>query len=319
GIDLDPIKVSLPPGSTAFDQEKSYAAEERKRLYYVAATRARDMLLLPLPDNPRGVPGTSQLAEKLPADLLRMERMYSRALLPAWAKGISPAPSFREIATTEEFDMAIEQSREKWGEALKESSRPIAEPMAVTKAISEVTPNREEEDRVSEREESAREKNLEGRFGPKFGQLVHEVLAAVVSGSKASVKQLVQAAASQIPGSDHLDEAIGDVERAIKTLQKIGILGDGFHMQAEYPVVKADGKGHLLVGSVDLVALSPKEVWIIDYKTNSVSAELTTSPFPEYVRQLRTYAEMLKAGGLTGTRRVRQGLLFTATGQVLEV
>ncbi|MBZ5537503.1 MAG: UvrD-helicase domain-containing protein [Acidobacteriia bacterium] len=319
GIDVDPIKVSLPPGSTAFDQEKSYAAEERKRLYYVAATRARDMLILPLPDNPRGVPGTSQLAENLPAGLLHMERMYSRALLPAWAERISPAPSFREIATTEEFDLAIEQSRKKWGEALKASSRPIAEPLAVTMAIHEMALVPEDEDRLSDRADTQRGKNQEGRFGSEFGQLVHEVLAAVVSGSKASVKQLVQAAAAQIPGCNHLDEAVGDVERAISSLRNAGILGNGFQMESEYPVVKADGKGRLLVGSVDLVALSANEVWIIDYKTNSVSADLTTSPYPEYVQQLRTYAGMLAAAGVLGSRRVRQGLLFTATGQILEV
>jgi ATP-dependent exoDNAse (exonuclease V) beta subunit len=285
----------------------------------VAATRARDMLILPLPDNPRGVPATSQLAENLPADLLHMEGMYSRAVLPAWAEGISPVPSFREIASTEEFDTAIEQSRTKWGEALKASSRPIAEPLAVTKAIHEIAPIREEEDRLSDRVDSVRGKNREGRFGPEFGQLVHEVLAAVVSGSKVNVQQLVHAAVAQIPGCNHLDEAIGDVERALLSLRKTGILGNGFQTESEYPVVMADGKGHLLVGSVDLVALSPKEIWIIDYKTNSVSADVTTSPYPEYVRQLRTYAGMLKAAGVLGSRQVRQGLLFTATGQILEV
>ncbi|MBZ5553755.1 MAG: UvrD-helicase domain-containing protein [Acidobacteriia bacterium] len=319
GIDLDPIKVSLPPGSTAFDQEKSYAAEERKRLYYVAATRARDMLILPLPDNPRGVPATSQLAEGLPADLLHMERMYSRALLPAWANGISPAPSIREIATSGEFDTAIEQSQRKWNEALKASSRPIAEPLAVTRAIYEGAPVREEDDHQADREVASREKSREGRYGSEFGQLVHEVLAAVVSGSITGVKQLIHAAAAQIPGCNHLDEAMGDIERAVLSLRKTGVLGDGFQTESEYPVVMADGKGHLLVGFVDLVALSSKEVWIIDYKTNSVSADLTTSPFPEYIQQLRTYARMLNAAGVIGTRQVRQGLLFTATGQILEV
>jgi ATP-dependent exoDNAse (exonuclease V) beta subunit len=318
-INLHPLKASFPPSTSAFEQEKIYAHEERKRLYYVAATRARDFLILPLPDAPKGSPATSQIAESLPSQFIRFEPVYSRAQPAAWSKTIVPAPPFRELTRAKEFDDLLEQSRTRWGEALKESSRPIAEPLAVTRAIHEIAPIREEEDRLSDHEDALRGKNRESRLGLEFGRLVHEVLAAVVSGSKASVKQLAQAAATRLPAFHAIDEAMGDVERAITALQTNRILGAGLQTQTEYPVVKADGKGGLLVGFVDLVALSDNEIWVIDYKTDKPSDEVAVSSYPLYVEQLRTYAEMLDAAGVVRQRRVRRGLLFTANGQLLEV
>jgi len=77
----------LPAGPGAAVRE-----HERRRLYYVAATRARDLLVLPLPDTKgRQLPyATREVARDADASAVERFEMFRPHRRPAWAAPIAP-------------------------------------------------------------------------------------------------------------------------------------------------------------------------------------------------------------------------------------
>lgn len=76
-------------------------------------------------------------------------------------------------------------------------------------------------------------------------------------------------------------------------------------------------EGRLASGQVDRVAVTDKEVLIVDYKSNrSVPMNISKAP-PAYIRQLQLYAKLL--GAVYKGKKVRAALLWTETGTLMEV
>ena len=123
----------------------------------------------------------------------------------------------------------------------------------------------------------------------------------------------VRYAASEHGLAERLEEAAGDVERALGTVKALG----GRESQSEYPVCMLAPEGRLLVGFIDLLLARDGEIVVIDFKTDAPPVPgATLGDYPEYGRQLEIYVEALRATGLV-EGRVRAGLLFTGTGEFL--
>ena len=89
-VALDGLAWEEPEGAALLEKERRYRDAERKRLIYVAATRARDLFVLPK----AGTPGAKHVAGVLLAgdhDPMALElATYRRSKPPTWARGIAP-------------------------------------------------------------------------------------------------------------------------------------------------------------------------------------------------------------------------------------
>jgi hypothetical protein len=158
-------------------------------------------------------------------------------------------------------------------------------------------------------------KHRDGRYGAVFGETVHRAIGLVMS-SGAAAELAVNRAALITGLQDHLDEAAGDVARAIGALRAEGLLRPvGPDLRLEYPVAGPGDDGKLLAGYADLVSAAEGQLDILDFKTDQPPQESMEDEFPEYAEQVRTYARLIVGGGIQSAA-IRCGLLFTAEGRI---
>jgi ATP-dependent exoDNAse (exonuclease V) beta subunit len=326
-IQLEGLKAGSKSGRSLIDREKAIEKEEKKRLYYVAVTRARDLLVVPLPNQGKKDKVSHILAGDLEGEAVLRMAEFRPGNLPEWAEKVSEAPVFPEIRFA--GAKAEKELRKGWEGALGESARPIAVPVAVTalakaKKEGKGGPALEPRHLISETEGSDETTDLSGereagkavsRFGPEFGATVHAALSAILRGSQMEVEKVVSACAAGKGLEKHLDEAARDVGRALDALKRAGVLAGEVVRYPEYPVIMPDGQGRLITGYIDLVACASDGVWIIDFKTDPAPEGPLEIAYPDYVKQISLYKELLgKTAGLK--KPIRAGLLFSATGRL---
>ena len=339
-IQLDGLKAGSKSGRSLIDEEKAIEKEEKKRLYYVAATRARDLLVVPLPNQGSKDKVSHILAGDAEGGTVLKMKEFKEGDPPEWAEGVSEAPPFPEIRFA--GAQAERELRAAWEGALGEAARPIAVPVAVTalaraekraegktegerpgsgkpgrRAAGGKKPNDISEDAegITDLSGEQEEAGAPSRFGPAFGLTVHAALSAILRGSGAEIDEVIRASAAGRGLDEHLEEAVKDVGRALETLKKAGLLAEGVVRYPEYPVVMPDGRGRLITGYIDLVACAPDCVWIIDFKTDPAPEGPLELVYPDYIRQIGLYKELLAKTAEVKTP-IRAGLLFSATGKL---
>jgi ATP-dependent exoDNAse (exonuclease V) beta subunit len=133
-----------------------------------------------------------------------------------------------------------------------------------------------------------------------------------------AIPEAVRRAAVRAGLTEHVDEAVRDVGRAMATLFEHGLVPEkGAEVWVEYPVAGLRPDGQLVAGYVDLVAVAGGHVHVVDFKTDAVTAGPVEVAYPEYLGQVRAYGSLLP--GVEGARRVQPALLFTADGQLREL
>jgi ATP-dependent helicase/nuclease subunit A len=230
--------------------------------------------------------------------------------VPSWAE--LPAAS---AATTAADPEALEADvAQRWERAATEASRPRFRPASVSGEAHAAVSADGPDDALPSRAGAGPVKVREGRFGSLFGSVVHHAIGLVLrDGVGAHVA--VQRTAAIWALDAHIDEAVADVERALSALRAEGIAlraGDG--AQIEYPVGGLQSGGVLLSGYIDLVAVTADRLDVIDFKTDAPPGAV--GDYPAYAGQVRIYATLLEAAGVTRGRTMRCGLLFTADGAI---
>jgi ATP-dependent exoDNAse (exonuclease V) beta subunit len=156
-----------------------------------------------------------------------------------------------------------------------------------------------------------------GRLGPVFGLVVHRALELMLSQSGTAVPAAVEVAAQEMELTEHLAEARADVERALDALHQAGAVADpAMSVLTEYPLTMPHGNGQLLSGFIDLLLIDADSATVIDFKTDAPIRGALDKAYPRYAAQLRLYGELLRAAQLVGHRRLRLGLLLTASGEL---
>jgi len=224
------VQAHHPADHDPADDERARLNEERKRLYYVAATRARDLLIVPLTPEPWRPAANAELMKEI-------ESHAVDAVVPE----LAPVDPVRAVAA--EVDLT------EWKSALAASKKPIAVPIAVTALADDAV------DRTAKHEK--------GRHGPEFGTVVHAAIDALLGGSTKSAAELIKAAAASIGLKHHLPEAEADVSRALEAVKKLAAR----EMQTEVPIAMREG-GQIVVGYIDCLAVCGEDVWVIDWKTD---------------------------------------------------
>jgi ATP-dependent exoDNAse (exonuclease V) beta subunit len=307
---LDGLDWEEPPGLGIRETAKGYTEAERRRIAYVAVTRARDLLIVPKAGNVQ--PGKcicGDLLSDSPPHLTRELDPYVVGREPAWAAQ-QPSKRRRAPAGGESTQLQV---AEWWLAAGREAARSRFRPVSVTGEARAGIERKEVEREV----DGAIPKTREGRFGGIFGNVVHHALAQLLGCPGLALAAAVERAASLDGLAEHVDEAMADVQRALNALEKMGIKpGQDGNIYLEYAVAGRWGEGEIISGYIDLISVAENCIDVIDFKTDLPPSGNVESAFPEYVAQIRAYGRLLSAAGMTGNRMLRCGLLFTADGSV---
>jgi ATP-dependent helicase/nuclease subunit A len=299
---LDRLEWHEPLQFDLTEVEKRYANAERKRVIYVAATRARDLLVIPKAGEPPANLICGRLLKDCDRSLVEELETYHEGRGATW----STSPMSPTSADADEVDDLEQRLATAWTTAAAEASQPRYTPVSVTgEAMGAVAEDDEGPRHLAKRK---------GRFGTVFGETVHRAIGIVVREPSVTAAEGVARAARHTGLADHLSEAAADVDRAMATLKREGLLPPASaEVHIEYPVASATEGGKLVVGYVDLVVGRPECLDVIDFKTDEPPAAEAAIP-QEYAAQVATYSRMLEA--VRAERKLRCGLLFTADGQV---
>jgi ATP-dependent helicase/nuclease subunit A len=301
---LDGFAWDEPPELDLRAVEKRYADAERKRLIYVAATRARDLLVVPKAGSPTTAHVCGRLLQSSPKDLVEEVEMYREGVGAPWARGIVE-PSAVEQGDAADVERRIAAT---WQSAAAEATLPRFRPVSVTgEALAAVD---DDEDSI------AVLRKRTGRYGVIFGETVHRAIGIVLGDPSVAPDEAIRRSATQTDLKEHLAEAAQDVSRAVEALRREGLLGGaGVEVHLEYPVAGAADGGRLILGYADMLAVTTDRLDVLDFKTDDPPASPDTVP-REYVAQVRAYARLLDLPAIRRERKLRCGLLFTADGGV---
>jgi ATP-dependent helicase/nuclease subunit A len=306
-MNLHGLHWEEPSGLKLRDTEKAYLDAERQRVIYVAATRARDLLVVPKagPQDPAKLVSSALLAG---ADgrLVRELEPYVAGKEAAWAREMTPQPP-RVLANAAELEGAVTA---RWTVAAGEARRPRFKPAAVS---GESALARDDVESLP----AASHKPREGRFGATFGTTVHRAIGLVLRDAGMTATNAVRVAARSTGLAEHLAEAVEDVDRALASLRAEGLVRPlGPDLQIEYPVAGATQEGLLLSGYIDLVSVTSARIDVIDFKTDAPPQGPAVDAYRDYASQVRAYGRLLAATGCVTGRQLRTGLLFSADGSI---
>jgi ATP-dependent helicase/nuclease subunit A len=324
-LSLGPLSIENRPGGRLLEREKHFGEEERKRMYYVAATRARDLLVIPEPlrkgqrddyaskallnqlfsfDAARELdPTRRELVEVF--DTFRSERP------PKWAL-LGQERERPRIVADEEMQTRLDDVGGRFAAAAHDAAAPIAVPTAVTAKAAGIAQRDAEPDPEADRLRKA----AGSRLGPQFGASVHRALELLLDGAADDVNAAVSIAMNELRATEHAQTAAQDVDRARAALDAIVRSNDAIELATEYPLCMLGPGGELLTGFIDLLAVSADTITAIDFKTDVAPKAAAARVYPEYAAQLRLYGDMLRAADVVGSRELRLGLLFTEVGRI---
>jgi len=306
------FEVGLGKGVQSADYQRCAQAEilnlqaERARLLYVAATRAKSCIMLPLhwtSQRSRNADtlldlflqsGCFQSAEDVPYGQERGGVLYMDTV--AWEKEIDVtrrprrAPRRQEPGETEE----LLRAREAW------LDRRRALLAAVNETATFVLPS----SLVGERDGSFSAEEGDGAGGREFGALFHNLMKRLLrdgwaNGDGSDIERMARLEAAHVGLGD--DDARAATELAAETLndaQFSTLLRNGCTRKAEagfcVPLERLSvcppGMDGFLEGSIDLLLIGEDRTHIVDYKTESVTVDDAGRAAARYWPQLALYA-----------------------------
>ena len=258
------------------EREKAMYEDERTRLLYVAATRARDHLVVSVYRNQRTqsspagkivefMQGRDDLWEALPIPVLASDA-------PDVADGTDGAGDIRPEEHTAE-------SRGRWMVERKALVERLGRPSSVGATTLA---------RVEKEEAESEEPWRRGRGGSSVGRAVHAVLQSIDLDSGAGIEETAraQAEAEGIPG--RADEVAGLARDAVGSgIARRAVASKRFWR--EVPVAAPVGDG-ALEGFIDLLFEEEDGLVVVDYKTDAVDAGHTAEAARGYELQAGAYA-----------------------------
>ncbi len=241
------------------DFEKTRAEEERVRLIYVAATRARDHLIVSLYRNRRGSKSAAARIE----EFMQGSDQFWQPFDPE--KAAAP----RASVTNGEMDPADDDTpaaRERWQQQRRElyAARSLPISAAATRLARKEQDEKEEQDVPDE-------PWRRGRAGTNIGRAVHAVLQVVdlYTGSDLDKNVQAQAAAEGVP--KRAKEIGRLVQRALdSSLVQRALASKRWWREA--PVAGPVGDG-IVEGFIDLLFEEEDGFVVVDFKTDAVGSE----------------------------------------------
>ncbi len=305
-VKLGPSKLGLSTIDYAerSDQEKESEAAELVRLAYVAATRAREHLVVSVH---RSAKDKSSLAAKISeldesggqSDIFDIEQVSDLGI------DVDPTPHSDRVRTVSADD------RSKWFEQITSTltsatGRGYVTPSQLADHSMFSQPKPEDNMESTEHNTSRR-----GRGGTKFGSAVHAVLQDVNFDDLANLDDLVRSSAEahEVVGDE---EEIANSVRNTLTSPRVAVATNQ-NSWREVWVAAEISEGMEIEGSIDLIIQNDDDtVTIVDYKTDQVKGEILQERAKGYEPQLAGYALALEKLNM----KVKEAVLVFATGGV---
>ncbi len=306
------------------DLEVEMDGEEKRRLLYVACTRARDHLLVAA-HHVEGAESFASLvwqhSQDAPADCWRSGPASTGAdrslpthadviVLPDDRAEVEFDAAAREawIAAREQLLAAGSRSRTVSATALRRAGADIAFVAAASEPVDPL-----DTDTTGE-VESLVPGWRHGRAATAFGRAVHAVLQDVDLGGGADVEPLALAAAEVEGLAEHVEE-VAIAARAILRTPVVAQAAAGECFREMY--VAAPVGDRMIEGYIDLLVRTPDGLVIVDYKTDAVGGDASVEArIDEYRLQLAAYAYALEA--TVGIPVVAGVLVFANDGDPIE-
>ena len=266
---------------------------EKRRLLYVATTRARDHLVVSLH---RNADSKSSTAARLFADAGAVTPLAER-FSSAGALSTGGRPSEVEVSSAPDWQAWLDEltevrARSRRASAISASGLEGTEPEVVL-SVAESEP---ESDAAGGLAKGPRDVELppwsKGRYGSAIGRAVHGVLQVI---DLASGNGLDQAAAAQ-----SLAEGVAGQEALVRSLVQSALNSDIVkhaaqreHWRETY-VGSVQGDGTVLEGYVDLIYREEDgTLVVVDYKTDAIPSGALDSRVEYYKPQLVAYVDAL--------------------------
>ncbi|MXY92659.1 MAG: AAA family ATPase [Caldilineaceae bacterium SB0664_bin_27] len=240
------------------DFEKERAEEEHVRLVYVAATRARDHLVVSLYHK---AGSKKSAAAHIDSFMQGADHLWQRFDPPA-----VPAPSVPVSPGEAAADDDTPTARERWQQQRRElyAARSLPISAAATRLARYEQDEKEEQDVPDE-------PWRRGRAGTNFGRAVHAVLQVVDLHKGSDLEKNVQAQAAAEGVPERADEIGRLVQRALdSSLVQRALASKRWWREA--PVAGPVGDG-IVEGFIDLLFEEEDGFVIVDFKTDAVGSE----------------------------------------------
>jgi ATP-dependent helicase/nuclease subunit A len=307
--------------ASALEQEKAKMEAEDRRLFYVATTRARDYLVLPLFWGKRGRGFFSFFVEKLPA----IESMEPWSVIDGqliagrgcFQLQLAEKPPLRlDLEESEEEEGTPWERRLQWKKSLdtvKEKASkglPLVAPSSADPSTLDLPLHR-----LEERIEPGPSRGKAEEGGPSFGLAFHGVMERLDLSAADNLKVLCQMETLEhsIPGSAEKLEAM--VRQCVgHPLMDRVRRARRVYREAPFSVSL---DGNLVEGKIDLL-FEEKSGWVIvDYKTDDVSGQALEQRFQSYREQGLWYARAVREAA--GCEAKEVAFFFVRSGEIRSI
>jgi ATP-dependent helicase/nuclease subunit A len=287
----------------AWEHEKVQLDAEELRLLYVAATRARDRLIIPISYAKRPGPRLAALMDSLPDEEAPLETetdglyLIDAAMLPPLAEDEPPAATAPAEAEVEAEMAARDVWERKWVETLEDARAELA--------IHPATKD-EGDDPVPAAFLGADDAPLIAGEGPpaEKGEAMHRILELVDLRNPHDLEEVARSVCTVAGLDDHLDEIL-DLCRACLESEALARALGSKHVWREVPYTVAVEDGYA-TGRIDLVFGENGELVVLDWKSDTVGPKQVQAAAESHRPQAEAYAQSLTAS----TKRPVSEVLF---------
>lgn len=288
------------PGiDVACETEKALADAEEIRLAYVAATRARDHLVLGLHHK--------AAEDEAPAIAFAETLSAMAGVVGELAVREMEAPKAEPVGSGITVEQVV--ADEKAWVAARKAALVAAVGVTYVTATSRAALANGEQPRTEP--DAARFRR--GKGGTSMGRAVHAVLQAIDLGTQEGLENTAQAQAAAEGIANRAEDVARLVRQACHSDPVRRAVASG-RMWREVPI-GAPAEGVVLEGFIDLLFEGPHGLEVVDYKTDEVSGSELEDRMQRYRMQGEAYAELVKA--VTGRRPVAIHFVFASLGRVV--
>jgi ATP-dependent exoDNAse (exonuclease V) beta subunit len=311
---LGDVIFEHPDGAGLLQEERRQLSRERERLAYVAATRARDLLILPSPRLAKVRQERNRRLVDASGDVTAVH--FEDGATPGWHRAPDPAPLPEPVG-----DPGLDMDQ---AARLLQSGALIEDAALGVDTIQPLDEAADEEARRALPESSWGTRPEEGQPGvDPVDEAVHHALALALEGASPAeaVDRVVTARAlpkHRVEISEHLQRALAALERALDQTPQAP---DDF-TRARVPLLyPQEGARRLLKGSIDVLARRGDTLWAVELMTEKPPLTASQLPvtFPAALVSLRMIGEALDAAGVLQGARLRKALLFSRSGLWVEM
>ncbi|MEW5783739.1 MAG: UvrD-helicase domain-containing protein [Bacillota bacterium] len=305
----------------ALEQEKHRQKAEEMRLLYVAATRARDYLILPRFQNRRGGGFWDDLAglEQCIPELWAGARIISGAA-PDIRSGPSVNTPPAETTAADQVEVMLAERR-RWKETLRRVVKQGAAPGPYHSAGS--LAGKTESEQAAELwadlappGEETHGPGYPAGGGDTLGSAFHQIMEQVVhqAPEQRTIERLAAKTAAYWGLSDH-----GELARLVRNALAHPLLtrvrcSDLILRELPF-MLNLDGE--LIEGIIDLLFREERGLVVVDYKTDADTGEAHAQRWERYRRQGQVYA--LAVSEITGEPVSEVSFLFVRRGEVKQI